>query len=142
MSKLKLFLESEYLYQYKDIHVIGTKHQIKRTKERVSSKEDTEDLFKKTIVWLKDNGTQHKKYVFISKSTNLAMAVDYRPDKNHQDKGNQVILITFFGDIRKLPTPKTPQSFKMKFQSDKKVIVEQLKNICDEIDDIDEIVEV
>ena len=133
--------ESEYIYSYRDKHIIRTNHQKDRYKERNTSNNKTIDLFKKSIKWLITHGKTNKNYAFISKSSKLGMMIVYRPDKKQKDKHNQVILITWFGNIEKdlkSKEKKTPENFKMKYKSDIKVLVEAI-DLLEEMD-LEEIV--
>ena len=135
--KFKQFLESqgsEYIFEYKGKSVIRTNHKKDRYKTRNTSNEFTIDLFKKSIEWLIKKGKSNKKYAFISKSSKLGMMVDFRPDKKQKKNGDQLILITWFGNIEKdLRGNKTPENFKLKFPSDIKVLVENFNSEIDEI---------
>jgi hypothetical protein len=136
-NSFKQFLEStqsEYIFSYKDKNIIRTNHKKDRYETRNTSNEFTIDLFKKAIDWLIKKGKSNKKYAFISKSSKLGMMVDFRPDTKQPELGDQLILITWFGNIEKdLRGNKTPENFKLKFPSDIKVLVENFGSGIDEI---------
>ena len=129
--KFKKFLEfksdTNYIFSYKGKNVIRTNHKKDRYNKRNTSKSQTIDLFKKAIVWLSQFGVSKKKYAFISKSSKIGMMVDYRPDARTSNSNDQLILITWFGNIEKEFKGKTPENFKMKFSTDIKVLLENIQ---------------
>lgn len=141
--KFKKFLEfksnSDYIFSYKGKTIIRTNHKKDRYNERYTDKKQTIDLFKKAIDWLERNGTSGKKYAFISKSTKIGMMVDYRPDRKTKKSEDQLILITWFGNIEKEFSGKTPENFKMKYSTDIKVLVENIQMKYSDILDVIEL---
>lgn len=101
----KMNLGKEYNFYYKGKWVIDTFHKLDREKQRES---ESRDLFRKAINWLLTNKSKGgMEYLFVSKSTKMAMVVDYRKDKANRVKGNNLIIVSWLGntvkDLKKDP---------------------------------------
>lgn len=115
----------EYIFQHAGIWVIDTNHTLQRSKDRPTGQDKLQILLIQIIEWLKSKGRQSLKYLFLKKSTKQGVIVDYRPDKNGKVKGNQVILVTWLGNVEK-SLKKPIDQVVTKDQKDVKVILERV----------------
>lgn len=100
IEKIKKFLnENKAFMKYKSKKVIFTNHGVERKAERIMGKDVIETLSKKAIQHIKNNRKKFdeyapSEYLFYSKSLNQGMVVDYRQDRQSDDKENHLIIIT------------------------------------------------
>lgn len=114
---------SEYIYYNDGKWVIDTFHRLDRFKQRSSGITGLYDLFNDIIKYLSKKGKRNFEYLFLKKSTNQGIVVTYRPDKKKKVKGDQVVLITFFGNVEK-EFGKTIDEMKAKNPKDIRVVLE------------------
>lgn len=90
---LKEFVE--YIYRYKNKNVIITKHGVQRDYERLDITPNNKKIyFMRAIDSLKD--LHQGNYIVYSKSLDLAMVIDYRPDIKSKDPEKHLIIVTIF----------------------------------------------
>lgn len=119
--------QKEYIYNYLDKYIIRTNHIKDRydDSKRAVTKKKKLQLFKKVIIHCKENGKKNQVYIFFVESTSVGMIVHYREDKYKKVKGNQCIMVTWLGDVRKPPISKTIHTFELKKDSDMRVLLEE-----------------
>lgn len=127
--------KKNYIYNYQDKYIIRTNHTKDRFDDsnRAVTKKKKLQLFKKAIKYCQIEGRGGQVYVFFVKLTNVGMVIDYREDKKGKVEGNNLIMVTWIGDVTQLPISKTMLTFKLKYKNDIRKILEQigadLKNV-------------
>jgi len=101
-----------YIFEYKGKWFITTTHGYERFEERNKlSATQLKKFFSNIIDSSLEQDISPGEYLFYSKSLNQAIAIDYRPDKSGEVKGNQFVIITMLPhgkqDIQKNDSGKT-----------------------------------
>lgn len=110
----------EYIYNFQDKWIICSGHgkAQKELDKRIVPNKKKNELFKKAIKWIIINGKKGKKYIFLMKKSEIGMAIDYRKDEKNKVEGLHLIMITWYGYLKKLKPPKTIDTFFKKFETD------------------------